>query len=79
MVLLCLCELVACLQIVGRIEEAYAYTQVLMSDYMIFFFALLAPKTKMNDFLKIFRAECPRRGPGVKNFFQKMLILVFEV
>merc|ERR1712018_1015896 len=33
MVLLCLCELVACLQIVGRIEEAYAYTQVLMQCF----------------------------------------------
>lgn len=28
MVLLCLCELVACLAAVDRIEEAYAYTQV---------------------------------------------------
>ena len=34
MVLLCLCELVACLSAVNRIEEAYAYTQVCI--YKIF-------------------------------------------
>ena len=33
MVLMCLCELVACLDAVGRIEEAFAYTQVLMQCF----------------------------------------------
>jgi len=33
MVLMCLCELVACLAAVDRIEEAFAYTQVLMQCF----------------------------------------------
>ena len=33
MVLLCLCELVACLSAVNRVEEAYAYIQVLMQCF----------------------------------------------
>merc|ERR1712051_1110072 len=33
MVLMCLCELVACLSAVDRIEEAFAYSQVLMQCF----------------------------------------------
>ena len=52
MVLLCLCELVACLSAVNRIEEAYAYTQVCtkyksINQFLKDFFISLIPSRNL--------------------------------